>query len=76
MFAEAASWKRPIRFAGGAGGHAAALDVAHRAQDFGVGRLVLAHMGRPTIRALDSGETLPFGEVGRDGSAYRLEDGQ
>jgi hypothetical protein len=30
MFAEAAGWNRPIRFARGAGGHAAALQVAPR----------------------------------------------
>jgi hypothetical protein len=28
MFAEAAGWNRPIRFAGGVGGHAAALQIA------------------------------------------------
>jgi hypothetical protein len=30
----------------------------------GVGRLVLAHLGRPTIRGLDSGELPAYGEVG------------
>jgi hypothetical protein len=30
MFAEAASWARPIRFAKGAGGHAPALEGAWR----------------------------------------------
>lgn len=48
MFAEAAGWSRPIRFAGGAGGHA-------------VKRLVFAHIGRSTIRALDRGEQFPLG---------------
>jgi hypothetical protein len=70
MFAEAAGWSRPIRFAGGVGGHAAALDVAARAQRAGVRRLVLAHVGRPTIRALDKGERLPFGELGRERHGY------
>jgi hypothetical protein len=61
MFAEASSWSRPIRFVGGCGGHAATLDVAQRARRAGVRRLVFAHVGRPTIRALDKGEALPFG---------------
>lgn len=70
MFAEAAGWSRPIRFAGGVGGHAAALDVARRARRAGVRRLVFAHVGRPTIRALERGEVLPFGELGHEGSVY------
>jgi hypothetical protein len=73
MFAEAAAWKRPIRFARGVGGHAAALDVAAEARERGIRRLVLAHIGRPTIRALDAGEELPFGEPGYDGASYQLE---
>ena len=71
MFADAAGWSRPIRFAGGVGGHAATLDVAKRARRAGVRRLVLAHVGRPTIRALDKGERLPFGELGREKHVYR-----
>jgi hypothetical protein len=70
MFAEASGWSRPIRFAGGVGGHAAALDVAARARRAGVRRLVLAHVGRPTIRALDTGERLPFGELGKEKHGY------
>jgi hypothetical protein len=72
MFAEAAGWRRPIRFAGGAGGHAAALDVAVEARRRGVRRLVFAHIGRPTLRALDAGKRLPFGEMGGDGIRYRI----
>jgi Beta-lactamase superfamily domain len=72
LFAEAAGWSRPIRFAGGVGGHAAALDVARAARAAGVRRLVLAHIGRPTIRALDQGRGLPFGEPGEDGRRYRV----
>lgn len=72
MFADAAGWARPIRFRGGVGGHAAALDTAVAARKAGVRRLVLAHIGRPTIRALDAGEELPFGEVGREGADYLL----
>jgi hypothetical protein len=72
MFAEASGWRRPILFARGAGGHAAALDVSRQARENGVRRLVLAHIGRPTIRAIDRGEELPFGEFGRDGAIYRL----
>lgn len=52
---EAAGWARPIRFAKGAGGHAPALEVAGQAVRHGVRRLVFAHIGRPTITALDTG---------------------
>jgi hypothetical protein len=71
MFAEGASWSRPIRFAAGAGGHAAVLEVAREAQQHGVRRLVFAHLGRPTLRALDAGERPPYGEIGREGEVYR-----
>jgi len=71
MFAEASGWSRPIRFAGGVGGHAAVIQVAEQARRGGVRRLVLAHIGRPTLRALDAGESPPFGEVGEVGRTYR-----
>src|SRR5919197_223241 len=70
LFAEAAGWNRPIRFAGGVGGHAAALDVAEEARRRGVRRLVFAHIGRPTIRAVDAGHQPPFGDLGTDGRRY------
>jgi len=70
MFADAAGWKRPILFAGGVGGHAAALDVADQARKRHVGRFVFAHIGRPTIRAIDAGEHPPFGEFGSDAALY------
>jgi hypothetical protein len=69
MFADAAGWARPIRFAHGTGGHSAALTVAEQARAQHVGRLVFAHIGRPTIRAIDAGQTAPFGEFGRDGAS-------
>jgi len=72
MFADAAGWARPIRFAHGTGGHAAALAVAEQARARHVGRLVFAHIGRPTIRAADAGNTAPFGEFGADGACYML----
>jgi hypothetical protein len=72
MFAEAAGWNRPIRFAGGVGGHMDAIAVATAARAHGVHRLVLAHIGRPTLRAIDRGERPPFGEFGRDGQVFRL----
>ena len=53
MFAEAAGWARPIRFAKGTGGHAPALEVAEQAARHGVRRLMFAHIGRPAIAALD-----------------------
>ena len=70
MFAEASGWNRPIRFAGGVGGHLDALSVAREARRRGVRRLVFAHIGRPTIRAMDRGDRPPFGEFARDGQAF------
>lgn len=72
MFADAAGWNRPIRFAGGVGGHACVQQVAQDARDRRVGRLVFAHIGRPSIRAIDGGARPPYGEWGADGRAYRL----
>jgi hypothetical protein len=70
MFADAAGWDRPIRFAGGVGGHASALASASDARRLGVRRLVFAHLGRPTIRAMDAGARPPFGEFGEDGMSW------
>jgi hypothetical protein len=70
MFAEAASWDRPVRFRGGVGGHMALLDVAAAAREAEVRRLVFAHLGRPTLRALDRGASCPFGEIGVEGRTY------
>jgi hypothetical protein len=72
MFADAAGWTRPIRFAGGVGGHASVRDVAAAARRTGVRRLVFAHIGRPSIKAMDRGERLPFGVWGREGAVFRL----
>jgi hypothetical protein len=72
MFAEAAGWNRPIRFRGGVGGHLDALAVAEEACRHRVRRLVFAHIGRPTVRAMDRGEAPPFGEFGADGRRYVL----
>jgi hypothetical protein len=72
MFADAAGWNRPIRFAHGAGGHMAALDVAGQARQHEVKRLVFAHIGRPSLRAIDAGYRLPFGEWGVPGRTYRI----
>jgi len=52
MFAAAAVWVRPIRFARGPGGHAPVLEVSRLARDAGVRRLAFV-IGRPTIRAFD-----------------------
>jgi len=70
MFAEAAGWSRPIRFARGTGGHASVFEVAGRAAEHRVRRLVFAHVGRPVIRALERGLALPWGELGREGARY------
>lgn len=72
MFADGSGWRRPIRFVGGAGGHACVLDVAREAEARGVGRLVFAHIGRPTIRAAIAGERPPFGELGHDGQVFAV----
>jgi hypothetical protein len=72
LFADAAGWSRPIRFAGSVGGHAACLQVAADARRNGVRRVVFAHIGRPTIRAMDAGARPPFGEFGRERHRYRL----
>lgn len=72
MFADAAGWRQPIRFAGGVGGHAAVVETAEQARRHGVRRLVFAHIGRPSIRAIDAGEAPPYGEWGVEGQVYRL----
>ena len=72
MFADAAGWNRAIRFAHGVGGHMPALQVAEQAQGHQVGRLVFAHIGRPSLRAIDAGCLLPFGEWGQPGRTYWL----
>jgi hypothetical protein len=72
MFADAAGWNRPIRFARGVGGHASVRDVAVAAKSAGVRRLVFAHIGRPSIRAIDRGEHPSFGQWGHDGAVFRL----
>jgi hypothetical protein len=72
MFADAAGWNRPIAFARGVGGHACVMDVAAAARAAGVRRLVFAHIGRPSIRAMDRGERPPFGQWGREGAEFRL----
>ncbi|HET9566610.1 MAG TPA: hypothetical protein VFP27_19370 [Mycobacterium sp.] len=72
MFADAAGWNRPIRFARGVGGHACVRDVAAAPHTAGVRRLVFAHVGRTSIRAIDRGERPPFAEWGRDGAESRL----
>lgn len=72
LFAEAAGWDRPIRFRGGVGGHLPVLQVAAAARRHGVRRVVYAHIGRPTLSAIDRGERPPFGEWPRPGATYRL----
>jgi hypothetical protein len=72
MFAEASGWSRPILFRGGVGGHLDVHSVAAAARRCGVRRLVFAHIGRPTIRAMDRGERPLFGEFARDGQVFWL----
>jgi hypothetical protein len=50
------------------------LAVASAAQAHRVRRLVFAHIGRPTLKAIDRGETPPFGEFARDGQVFRLSE--
>jgi len=70
MFAEAAAWNRPILFRGRVGGHASVEQVANGAKKYHVKRLVYAHIGRPTIRAIDEGKRPTFGEYGSEGDVY------
>jgi hypothetical protein len=70
MFAEAAAWNRPILFRGRVGGHASVEQVASEAQKYVVKRLIYAHIGRPTIKAIDEGKHAVFGEFGREGDLY------
>jgi hypothetical protein len=70
MFAEAAAWNRPIRFAGGVGGHLDVHAVARAARRRGIRRLVFAHIGCPTLRALDRGLAPPLGEFATDGQVF------
>ena len=70
MFAEAAGWNRPIFFRGGVGGHASVNQVARDAIKYKVKRLVFAHLGRPTIKAIDAGKRPVFGEFAADGHVY------
>ncbi|MFF4353153.1 hypothetical protein [Streptomyces sp. NPDC001530] len=72
MFAEAAAWGRPIRFRGGVGGHASVQTVAEESVRHGVRRLVHAHIGRPSLRAIDAGLKPPVGEWGVEGRTYSL----
>ncbi|UUU26370.1 MBL fold metallo-hydrolase [Streptomyces sp. DSM 40750] len=72
MFAEAAAWDRPIRFRGGVGGHTPVLTIAEQAVRHGVRRLVYAHIGRPSLRAIDAGCKPPVGEWGVEGRTYSL----
>jgi len=70
MFAEGAGWDHPIRFAGGVGGHLDVVAVADGARRLGVKRVVFAHIGRPTLRALSRGKKPPFGELAADGQTF------
>ncbi|HKD99094.1 MAG TPA: hypothetical protein VKB69_16060 [Micromonosporaceae bacterium] len=72
MFADAAGWSRAIHFRGGVGGHADVLRTAADAAAAGVARMVYAHIGRPSIRAIDAGLTPPGGEWGIEGRTYHL----
>jgi len=74
LFAEAAGWDHPIRFRGGVGGHASVAQVAAEAARRGVRRLVYAHIGRLSLRAMDAGLQPPFSEWGAERRTYILAD--
>ena len=59
IFADAAGWRRPIR------------ETAEQARRRGVRRLVFAHIGRPSIVAIDKGQEPPYGEWGIEVRIYR-----
>lgn len=70
MFSEAAGWDRPIHFAGKVGGHMCVYDIAKKARQNQIKKLVYCHIGRPVLRAMDLGLHPPFGEFGREGGRY------
>jgi len=73
MFAEAAGWNRPIYFRGAVGGHCSVEQVARDAMKHKIKKLVFAHIGRPTIKAIDAGKQPEFGQFGRDGEVFRIK---
>jgi hypothetical protein len=75
LFADAAGWDRPIWFVGRVGGHACAVDVSGEPRRHGVHRLVFAHIGRPTLRAMDRGLVPTFGEFGQEDDVYSIGRG-
>jgi hypothetical protein len=72
MFADAAGWNRPIRFARGLAGTWRRCRVAEQARQHPIARLVLAHIGRASLRAIDAGCRPPFGEWGEPDRTYQL----
>jgi hypothetical protein len=50
----------------------AVVHTSHPRWGYFVKRLVFAHIGRPTIKAIDAGERPVFGEFGADGDVYIL----
>lgn len=72
MFAEAAGWSQPIVYRGRVGGHASVEQVVRDALKYKIRRLVFAHIGRPTIKALDAGKRSLFGEFGTDRCVYEI----
>ena len=68
---EGSAWDRPIRFAGGVGGHAAILDTLNRAKAVGVKRIIFTHIGKPVEEAKDKWEEEGV-EIGEDGQKIRL----
>lgn len=70
-FLEAAAWNRPIIFRGGFGGHAPVQRTRLDARNAGIRRVVFVHIGRPTIRAIDAGQTEGL-EFARDGQVFEL----
>ena len=70
-FLEAAAWNRPIRFKGGGGGHAPVQITLKEAQAAGIKRIIFVHIGRPTIRAINSGEASQL-EFAQDGQVFEL----
>jgi hypothetical protein len=77
MFAEAASWSRPIHVARRTGGHSAMIDVAREAKEHGVRRLIFAHIVQPfvpwrlgtaqlLVNSGSKGKSIDCGRVARD----------
>ena len=73
MFSDAAGWNRPpYSICQARRRTCCGARRAEAAQAINVARLVFAHVGKPTIRALDVGKSFPFGDLGQERTTHEL----